>query len=103
LAEAVIDALSYHALYRRENAVYAATGGGLSPEQGQIITAFIRDFDTLEHIIILPDHDQGGDKFEKRIREAVKLSGFDGLCEAHRPSLEGQDWNDVYKDTLKKL
>jgi len=103
LAEAVIDALSYHALYRREKAVYAATGGGLSPEQGEIITAFIRDFDALEHIIIIPDHDQGGDKFEKRIREAVELSGFDGLCETHRPCLEGQDWNDVYKDALKKL
>jgi len=102
LAEAVIDALSYHALYRREKAVYAATGGGLSPEQGEIITAFIRDFDTLEHIIIIPDHDQGGDKFEKRIREAVELSGFDGLCETHRPCLEGQDWNDVYKDTLNE-
>jgi len=102
LAEAVIDALSYHALYNRGNAVYAATGGGLSPEQSQIITAFIRNFANLEHIIIIPDHDQGGDKFEKRIREAVELSGFEGLCETHRPCLEGQDWNDVYKDTLEK-
>lgn len=100
LAEAVIDALSYHALYHRETAVYAATGGGLSPEQGKIITTFIRDFAALEHIIIIPDHDQGGDKFEKRIREAVELSGFDEFCETHRPCLEGQDWNDVYKETL---
>ena len=102
LAEAVIDALSYHALYRREKAVYAATGGGLSLEQGEIITAFIRDFDTLEYIIIIPDHDQGGDKFEKRILEAVEASGFEGLCETHRPCLVGQDWNDVYRDTLEK-
>ena len=101
LAEAVIDALSYHALYRREKAVYAATGGGLSPEQGEIITAFIRDFVNLEHIIIIPDHDQGGDKFEKRILEAVEVSGFEGLLETHKPCHEGHDWNDVYKDTLK--
>ncbi len=102
LAEAVIDALSYHALYHREKAVYAATGGGLSPEQGEIITAFICDFEALEHIIIIPDHDQGGEKFEKRIREAIELSSFNGLCETHRPCLEGQDWNDVYKDTPEK-
>ncbi len=103
LAEAVIYALSYYALFQRATAVYAATGGGLSPEQSEIITAFIRNFANLEHIIIIPDHDQGGDKFEKRILEAVEVSGFKGLLETHKPSHEGDDWNDVYKGTLKKL
>lgn len=102
LAEAVIDALSYYALFNRGNAVYAATGGGLSLEQSEIITAFIRNFANLEHIIIIPDYDQGGDKFEKRILEAVEESGFEGLLETHKPCHEGHDWNDVYKDTLEK-
>ncbi len=96
IGEAVIDALSYYGLFKRENAVYAATGGGLSPEQSELIAAFIRDFITLEHIIIIPDHDQGGKKFEERIRGAVEEAGFVGSLERHMPDLQGQDWNDVY-------
>ena len=34
LSEAVIDALSYHALYAPENAMYGATGGGMSSGSG---------------------------------------------------------------------
>ena len=37
LSEAVIDALSHAALFPNETAIYAATGGGMSPEQAEII------------------------------------------------------------------
>jgi hypothetical protein len=102
IGEAVIDALSYHALTKRQSTVYVATGGGLSPEQGNIICSFVSGFENLKQVIIIPDHDKGGEKFEKRIRDAIEVSSFEGMIETHKPEQEGYDWNDVYMNRLKK-
>ncbi|HIF26233.1 MAG TPA: DUF3991 domain-containing protein [Micavibrio sp.] len=100
IGEAVIDALSYHALHDCQQAIYTATGGGLSPEQGEIIKGFVSERENLAQIILIPDHDEGGAKLETRLCEILKASSFTGAIKIHKPDIYGQDWNDILQGRL---
>ena len=95
LGEAVIDALSYATLFSNENAVYGATGGGMSPEQAALIGFFLKNRPTLKRIILITDNDDGGDRLTDKILDAIKTSGFCSEVMRHSPDRRGDDWNDV--------
>jgi hypothetical protein len=52
-------------------------------------------------VIIATDHDTGGKHLADRIKDIVAGTERDdlGIIE-HRPDKEGQDWNNVLKDSL---
>ncbi len=99
LSEAVIDALSHAALFPNENAIYAATGGGMSPEQAEIIKHAVRGIKNLKRIVLITDNDTGGDRLTDKIQNAIAESGFSGEITRHSPDTRGDDWNDVLKAT----
>lgn len=100
LSEAVIDALSHAALFPNETAIYAATGGGMSPEQAEIIKQAVRGIKNLKRIVLITDNDTGGDRLTDKIKNAIGMSGFSGEVTRHSPERSGDDWNDVLKATL---
>ena len=95
LSEAVIDALSYAVLFPNETAIYAATGGGMSPEQAEIIRQAAHSIKTLKRIVLITDNDTGGDRLTDKIQNAIGMSGFSGEITRHSPDTRGGDWNDV--------
>lgn len=95
IGEAVLDGLSYHQLFMPDNAMYAATGGGMSPEQAALIQHYSQNTPTLKKIITITDNDQGGDKLTARIMAAIEDGGFSGETIRHSPQQQGADWNDV--------
>lgn len=95
ISEAVIDALSYDLLFASENAVYAATGGGMSPEQGTLLKTTVEGWKSLKTIILITDNDLGGDRLADKIREIIATSSFKGTIKRHSPQKIGQDWNGV--------
>ena len=99
ISEAVIDALSHYILFPSEASAYAATGGGMSPEQAEVISALIHKSTGLKRILIITDNDEGGDKLAEKLIEAVKGSGFAGTVTRHSPETRGLDWNEVLKPT----
>jgi len=94
IAEAVLDTLSYYQIFNLQNAIYTATGGGLSPEQIEIMSAFVSGFLGLQKVIIITDNDAGGDKITSRIKKALSESDFKGKIIRHSPNKRGEDWND---------
>ena len=102
ISEAVIDALSYHRLFSNQQAIYMATGGGMSADQADILKAFVKQASYLKNIILITDNDQGGDKLAERLGKAINRSGFQGQLTRHHPQPRGQDWNDVLKSSLRK-
>lgn len=100
IAEAVIDALSYHILHSDPAALYAATGGGLSPEQGKKIAVFAAGRTGLKEVILATDNDAGGDKIAAKIESAIRAGGYAGSVRRHSPEERGEDWNDVLKSTI---
>ncbi len=99
ISEAVIDALSHYILFPSESAAYVATGGGMSPEQAEVISAYVRKFTALKHIIIITDNDEGGERLAEKLIEAITKSGFAGKLTRHSPQMRGIDWNDELKDS----
>ncbi len=95
IGEAVIDVLSYSALFPNESAVYAATGGGMSPEQETTLKACVLSFKSLKTIILAMDNDEGGARLMQKIKNILANSGFCGKIIEHSPKVEGQDWNNV--------
>ncbi|MDH5723725.1 MAG: DUF3991 and toprim domain-containing protein, partial [Alphaproteobacteria bacterium] len=95
LSEAVIDALSYAALFPNESAIYAATGGGMSPEQAEIIKQAVPYIKNLKRIVLITDNDQGGDRLANKIQNTIAESSFSGEVIRHSPARSGEDWNDV--------
>ncbi len=95
ISEAVLDGLSYHQIFNNEKALYAATGGGMSPEQAGLIRDFAQNWDSLKKIILITDNDQGGDKLTARVLAAIGEGTFSGEVIRHSPERQGEDWNDV--------
>ena len=98
--EAVIDALSYAVLFPNETAIYAATGGGMSPEQAEIIKQAAHGIKNLKRIFLITDNDLGGDRLTDKIQSAIEESGFNGEITRHSPARPGDDWNDVLTTNL---
>lgn len=100
LSEAVIDALSHYRLFPNENAIYAATGGGMSPEQASIIGLFVQNAANLKRVVLITDNDTGGDRLADKIQTAIQESSFSGEITRHSPETRGADWNDVLQASL---
>lgn len=100
LSEAVIDALSHAVLFSNETAIYAATGGGMSPEQAEIIKQAAHGIKNLKRIVLITDNDLGGDRLTDKIQNAIATSGFSGEITRHSPDTRGDDWNDVLTTNL---
>lgn len=98
IGEAVIDVVSHSILFANENAVYAATGGGMSPEQEDILKSCVQGFKALKTVILVMDNDQGGERLTQKIKNILESSGFSGEIVCHSPETQGQDWNNVLKD-----
>jgi len=95
IGEAVIDVLSHSILFPNANAVYAATGGGMSPAQGDVLKYCVNSFKSLRTIILAMDNDEGGDRLSHKIEKILENSNFTGNIIRHSPKAQGQDWNDV--------
>jgi hypothetical protein len=98
LAEAPIDALSLAAFeYLRQDTIYAATGGGMSPNTIQAIKDHLLSIKDLPNAQFdsATDANAAGDRYAARHAEFAQKIGvpFRRL----RPEIEGQDWNDVLK------
>lgn len=100
IAEAPIDALSYHSLFSLKDAFYVATSGGVSANQLQIICRLLSDFPRLENVVIITDHDIGGEKLASKLEDHIILSGYKGTLNIHKPDQEGWDWNDVLQSSI---
>jgi len=102
ITESPIDGLSYFTLFpdlQKSGVVFASVSGGLRPHQIQLLSDLIKKLPQLRKIILAVDHDKGGEKIEKTIREGVKNSGefFDNML-THVPEKIGADWNEVLKN-----
>jgi hypothetical protein len=98
IVEAAIDALSYHAIHRPENARYISMGGSLNPEQPVLIRAAIQRLPEGANLIIATDNDDGGDLLAEDIRRsAVEANRPDISAIEDRPEARGDDWNDVLR------
>lgn len=102
ITESPIDGLSYFTLFsdiQKKPVVFASVSGGLRPHQVQLIIDLIKRLPHLQKIILAVDHDQGGEKIEKTIREGVKNADvFFGDMLTHVPEKMGDDWNEVLKN-----
>ena len=99
ISEAVIDALSYFDLYKTENAMFVATGGGMSPEQENVLKTFAENYSRLKTILIITDNDKAGDKLAMKIIALLDRLNLTADIKRHAPDQRGDDWNDVL--TLK--
>ncbi|MFA7253936.1 MAG: DUF3991 domain-containing protein [Patescibacteria group bacterium] len=106
IAESPIDGLSYFTLFpelQKSGVVFASVSGGLRPHQVQLINELIKKLPQLQKIILAVDHDQGGERIEKTIREGVKNAGvFASDMLTHVPEKIGDDWNEVLKNREQK-
>jgi hypothetical protein len=106
ITESPIDGLSYCSLFpdtQNHGNVFASVSGGLRPHQVQLINDLIKKLPQLQKVILAVDHDQGGEKIEKTIREGVKNAGvFFGDMLTHVPEKIGDDWNEVLKNGGQK-
>lgn len=95
IAESVIDALSYRQTEQFDDAIYLATGGGVSAKQCTILGEMLASATNIHTIILATDNDAGGDRIADKLSEAVQQSSFSGEVLQHSPFREGEDWNDV--------
>ncbi len=93
LAEAVIDAFSYHQLHRDERTRYATTGGAFGPSQASFIARAIAKVAPRGTIVIATDRDAAGDRMAEQI---AALAGDAVVVRDASPI--GKDWNDCLQD-----
>jgi DNA primase len=89
VAEAPIDALSYHQLFQYRRCRYVATAGALSPAQLVLIRDEIAGLPARSRVVIASDNDAGGDRFAEKIEEIVG-----GVSLRRHLPPEGKDWNE---------
>ena len=97
IAETAIDSLSYAALFHDQAARYASTGGKMNPTQPKLIKAALEALPEDGEVIAATDHDQGGYELAEKIEAIAKEAGR--VFKAHIPSKQGEDWNDILKNT----
>ncbi len=100
IGEAVIDALSHSILFPDENAIYAASGGGMSPDQRNLLKDLVTSCHHLKNIVIITDNDNGGDCLHDVILSVLNDCVYQGDIKRHSPDIKGQDWNDVLKGKI---
>lgn len=82
-------------MFPNKTAIYAATGGGMSPEQAATVKQTAHSIKGLKRIVVITDNDLGGDRLTDKIQNAIGMSGFGGEITRHSPDRRGDDWNDV--------
>ncbi len=99
IAESVIDALSYCALFRNSHTVYAAVSGGMKKgRQYDLVLSLMKAMPNLQTVILAVDNDQGGTKIAAKLKKSIENAGFfQGNVQLHVPDLAGDDWNEVLK------
>jgi hypothetical protein len=95
IGEAVIDALSYALLFPHDKTAYAATGGGMSTQQGELLKTMLATMANIETIILVTDNDEGGDSLADKLKKVIDESEFAGEIKRHSPDTRGDDWNNV--------
>ena len=97
IAEAPVDAVSYHIIHKLKSAFYIATCGGFSKSQGNYIKEIFNLHPQITNIIITTDNNWGGDKLAQRLQNEITKSDYNGSVMRHSPIERGTDWNDVLK------
>ena len=97
IAEAPVDALSYHIIHKLKSAFYIATCGGFSKSQGNYIKEIFNLHPQITNVIITTDNNWGGDKLTQRLQNEITKSDYNGSVMRHSPIERGTDWNDVLK------
>ena len=96
IAEGAIDALSYAAVFPSSVTRYASTGGKMSPQQSDLVTATVKRLGFRATVVAATDNDNGGYEMAEAIRHAVEIADRpDVVFVVHRPEESGADWNDV--------
>ncbi|MEQ8906010.1 MAG: toprim domain-containing protein [Ekhidna sp.] len=96
IAETPIDAMSYQIMHHELNsAFYAATCGGFSLKQAEIIQRLVTELSWIQRVLLIVDNDEGGDRLAKRLKQVISATSFTGTVERHSPLKRGSDWNDV--------
>jgi hypothetical protein len=93
LAEAVIDAFSYHQLHHDERTRYATTGGSFGPPQASFIARAIAKVGPRSTIVIATDRDAAGERMAEQI---ATLAGAATVKRDASPI--GKDWNDCLQE-----
>lgn len=94
IAEAPIDALSYHALFSIQKAFYIATSGGISSNQLNLIEHALCVTSNFKNTVVIADHDEGGNRFFQKIEKHLSAKGIPVAIKRHSPETHGNDWND---------
>jgi len=96
ITEAVIDALSYHALFGNEQTRYASTSGAWSDTTTQMIWVTTQALPKASGKVILAyDNDKEGDKYRRATHQILKGSGKE--IQEHLP--QKKDFNEDLKET----
>ena len=101
IAESGIDALSYHALFKKQDATYAAVCGGMKKEtQYDLVLSLMQNLKNLQTVILAVDNDEGGMKIAGKLQESIEGADFfKGSIQLHVPEIAKDDWNEVLKGT----
>jgi hypothetical protein len=95
IAEAVIDALSYHALFGNEQTRYASTSGAWSDTTKQMIWVAAKALPkACGKVVLAYDNDKEGDKYRSATHKILKGSGKEVID--HLP--QKKDFNEDIKD-----
>ncbi len=100
ISETPIDALSYQILHSLDNAFYAATSGGFSPQLAGCLSKLFDNITRIKKVILITDNDGGGDTLTTKLTEIINQSKFSGTIDRCSPDTRGLDWNDVLKKQL---
>jgi hypothetical protein len=99
IAEAAIDALSYHTVHRPEQTRYISIGGAPNPEQPALVQSAIQHMPEGSAIIIATDNDEGGDYLSEDIQQWFRKTGRTDIDVIEdRPLKRDRDWNDVLRN-----
>jgi len=99
--ESGLDALAYLALHcKSDHSRVVSVGGTLNRDfQLPLIEGAIRKMPAGSEIVAGFDADPPGDRLTEQLAEIVASLAGDGLkFRDHRPTIRGQDWNDVLCD-----
>ena len=103
ITESVIDALSYQQTEKFDDAIYLASGGGVSASQCKILCELLARATNIKTIILATDNDQGGERIADKLTHAIQQSSFSGEILKHSPLRVGEDWNDVLMRNSRSL
>ena len=95
IAEASIDAISYHQLHPDNHARYASTAGASGPRGEGALLRAIKGLPPGSICVIATDRDHDGDKYAERILKFARDASV--VFRRHATPI-GKDWNDCLKD-----